>query len=260
MHKTLLLALAVILAGCVGDPSPEEAVDAEAAPSDETIEPLLVYPGQRVGVLHDGQGAMFTLGFLLASPDNSTWYAASVAHALHMPGQDIPLGTPVKTEQGEIGQFVYDGWSDGQAFEDDFALIELNEAARLGAEPAVAGWGGPVAVAEPDEQLPGWRIFTYGATTADGNAGRLIDEDGGLAMVRLDEPFQPGDSGSPVLSWDGNALGLGIAHLRVEPVEDQSERLGFVVSLDRSLERAAAAGFDLVLQTAAYTAPALPVT
>ncbi len=258
----------------------EADTDEAAAPTNDTVEPpsnttradapveppaaapaasIEVHPGQRAWTTVDSRSIGFTVGFLLRSPDNSTWYIATVAHAMHLGPLDVPLGNPVQVAQGTIGHFVFDGWADGRALEDDFALIQLNDEGRRGAEAAVPEWGGPVGLADPDLTLPGTHVFSYGATREGPMQGRFLDEDGGIAMARFERPVEPGDSGSPIMTWDGHALGLAMAHTSLPVAEDQGHRIMFITSLDRSLERAAAAGFDLELVTAAYESPPLPV-
>lgn len=264
--KWAALALMILLAGCTNaapdagssDPRSDDATPG-SMPEPAPVKPVDVYPGQRVVAYgEDGRGAAFTLGFILTDAGGAL-YAASVAHAMHLIDPPLPLGTPVRVDDQIIGHFVYDGWAtQTDDFTTDFALIELTPQAAFGVSPAVASWGGPTGIADGDAQLPGWQIFTHGATTADGNAGRLLDEDSGLTIARFEATFKPGDSGSPVLAWDGAALGLGVAYLGLETVGQESEKLAFIVSLDHNLELAAEAGLDLDVVTADFEPATTP--
>lgn len=263
--KWAILLVAMLLSGCAvtsdgGGPllgAPETPL--RWADADEA----LVAPGLQGTVYGDGFGVSYTFGFLLATPDNATMYAATVAHALHLgEGNDIPLGAEAMVGDTVVGTFVYDGWAQqSDDFGSDFALIELNDAGRRLAHPAVRGWGGPTGIADADAQVPLYRLLTFGATTGGPNTGRVVDEDDGFALARFDNAVQPGDSGSPVLSWDGRALGHIVGHLALQGVglAGEPEKVTVFSSLDANLERAAAEGFDLVVATAGFEAPLLPL-
>ena len=263
--KWAVLAL-ILLAGCTNaapdagssDPvADEDAPGSVSAPAQ--VLAMDVFPGQRVVAYgEDGRGAAFTLGFILTDAAGGL-YGTSVAHAMHLIDPPLPLGTPVRIEEQIIGHFVYDGWAtQTDDFTTDFALIELTPQAASWVSPAVASWGGPTGIANGDAQLPGWQIFTHGATTAEGNPGRLLDEDSGFTIARFEATFKPGDSGSPVLAWDGAALGLGVAYLGLEPVGQESEKVAFIVSLDHNLGLAAEPGFDLDVVTADFEPATTP--
>lgn len=216
-------------------------------------------------------GAKFEVGtanFVFSGPDNRSLYLGWIAHgvagmtpgdrlALNLPGPDVNA-TLVYCSWGTIEETVT--CPDLDTFEhplapNDLALVRLPEEARSRVHPATLFWGGPTGLANPGGQ--GDQVLAFGNTDArDGDqAGanpldpqRGVVRSGGEkgAHVSLLPPAVPGDSGSPVLSADGAAVGA-MSTLSVTPSEGPVNgvaNLGYAVDY---LE--ANTGLDVELQT-----------
>lgn len=207
-----------------GPPFDGGEADASAPPEDgwPALEEATIRPGVRIG------GVAGTAGFVFTSPDNRTLYLAYIAHGVaHMrPGDAIEVG-PGATE----GTLVYCSWGVIEQVVDcprlefgghptaltDLALIRLPASARGSVHPAVPLWGGPTGIAQPPGQ--GAEVLAFGNTTLrDGGLDPVDALDPKRGIVRAADAQRtwttlvpsgiPGDSGGPVLTVDGQALGL----------------------------------------------------
>lgn len=204
------------------------------SPGWPAIEDAQLRPGVKVGStgfgLNSGTG-----NFLFSSPDNSTLYLGWVAHGVDgmEPGDKAPLpaagveATLVYCSWGQIEEtvtcptleFAPERTADKTThprFFNDFALFQLPTSARSLAHPAVPVWGGPTGVASPPGQ--GTELLGFGNTPfRDAGQPRVnpVDPMRGLAWSSTERSTQahlapqpvPGDSGSPVLASEGQALG-----------------------------------------------------
>ncbi|HET9257958.1 MAG TPA: serine protease [Pseudonocardiaceae bacterium] len=146
-----------------------------------------------------------------------------------------PLGTPVAiTGASKPGTLVYSSWITMAALGEkdtntcdynDFALVKIDPADRGKINPSLPAFGGPVGISTSPTKL-GDRIFTYGnsklrggAATLSPKAGFSLGDDGGgwTHTCYTATPGIPGDSGSAVLTGDGNALGV-LTSLAVAPL------------------------------------------
>lgn len=145
----------------------------------------------------------------------------------------------------------------------DFGLIRIDDDKHSFVDPSVRGWGGPVGVAT--DPMPGTITLHHGqgllydATEPSRNrmgVFQYIDQDGAFKdWYHGTFPFLGGDSGSPVLTADGQALGIvstvaaTFFQYEVEPAGVGGPTFEFIV---RSL---AEAGLNVTLVTAPFVGP-----
>ncbi|MGH3915241.1 MAG: serine protease [Pseudonocardiaceae bacterium] len=138
----------------------------------------------------------------------------------------MPLGTPV-TVQGASrpGTLVYSSWLTMQRIGEtdsdtcaanDFALVKLDPADVAATNPSVPVFGGPTGV-DTDGAAAGESVFTYGNSPLRVGIEQLSPKSGVVLEtvnggwtynILTLTPGVPGDSGSAVLSTNGEALGV----------------------------------------------------
>ncbi|MGH4016670.1 MAG: trypsin-like peptidase domain-containing protein [Pseudonocardiaceae bacterium] len=148
--------------------------------------------------------------------------------------ESMPLGTPV-TVQGASrpGTLAYSSWLTMQQIGEtdsdtcagnDFALVKLDPADVAATNPSLPVFGGPTGV-DTDGAAPGESVYTYGNSSLRGGIEPLSPQsgitlettNGGWTYSILTiTPSLPGDSGSAVLSADGEALGV-VVTLAIAP-------------------------------------------
>lgn len=201
------------------------------SPSDAPIR-----PGVKVHIPVDGGTVQCTAAFVLSSPDNRTLYLSLASHCVS--GRSIGDTVDVPGV-GTVGEIAYCSWGtiedtdtcpegDGPdggliSHANDFALVEIRPARRGQVHPAMLGFGGPTGMADPGSVGAGDRVMTYGNSglrdgsgTAPEPAGSALDaregvvyrSDGMTTVVYFAPPSISGDSGSPVVTADGRALGV----------------------------------------------------
>lgn len=201
-----------------------------------------IRPGVDI-VSHPDLDNACTANFVFASPDNVTLYVGTAAHCL----TDRPIGDPVMVGGIEdAGTIAYCSWGTLDAGgglagcppsktlllngsrTNDFALVEIDDAHRGEVHPAVMHWGGPQGVL-PDADT-GDEVHTFGNTPYRDEVGGSLDPREGYVTCTLEDPDPGapcgsanttwvrfvghtfgGDSGSPVLGADGEALGALLA-------------------------------------------------
>ena len=168
-------------------------------------------PGLRPGALVRTPIGLCTLAFMFRGSDGFR-YMATAGHCL-LEGTDQEevtfapgTGPPARDASGAlIGTFVYAVQQEAR----DFALIRLEPG--VPAEPQVCHFGGPTGLAEePDLALLG-RLVQYGQGRL---FGQLVPARSELLVASSEEVVlsagaaAPGDSGSPLLTSDGRAVGI----------------------------------------------------
>ncbi len=214
-------------------------------------------------------------------PFNRTWrYRGAPPAKLCREGRDDPTklfvcreaGPPVYDVAGrEIGRMLYALWDirsfDNATFQRDFGIIRLHD--NVVVNPQMAHFGGPKGLNEDITSTPtvlhhyGWGAVGFWYRPLCPSAPCFIQNHGvhgrtGIAphlkdpgMFTFEGFISGGDSGSPVISSDGRALGF-ITALLVQAVGgDPNEGIVFANRLRPRLEEAEdALGIDLELQTA----------
>lgn len=237
-RRVVMLALLAISATAAGT--------AGAAEPDDRVRPGLGYSSPT---------SSCSFGFLLSGSDGRL-YATTAGHcALRDDEERVWLqgdGPVVKTDQKRsVGRFVY-------AIEDqptfvDFALIRLDKGIK--GNPQMCGWGGPTRLlTEARPELTHLRQHGQGDVISEVAPTRS-------AVVRslphepytvVQGPFVTGDSGSPVMTADGAAMGLMVELIVSALTADAGAG---IVRLEHALQ---AATQKLGIRFTLRTAPLLP--
>lgn len=162
-----------------------------------------------------------TANFVFRSPDNASLYLGTAAHCV----TDHEIGATVDVAEGEAsGTLVYSSWKalggeeewTGAKLYNDLALIRIPDAHRAKVHPAVVHYGGPTGLASPPDT--GDQLLTYGDTEyrevapgtdrLDPRRGVVTTANASWTMAYFTGPSIWGDSGSPVMTADGQALGV----------------------------------------------------
>ncbi|MCW2615261.1 MAG: hypothetical protein JWN08_2255 [Frankiales bacterium] len=198
------------------------ASPATAAPGD-------IHPG----VMTFTAGAQCTANFVFSNGTDT--FLGQAAHCSGTGGAtetdgcqagSLPLGTPVEVDGAtRPGTMVYNSWLTMQAAGEsdpstcaynDFALIRIDPADVASVSPAIPVLGGPTGI-DRDGVALGEQVFSYGNSGLRQGVSQLspkqgvslgTDSDGWNHPVYTITPGVPGDSGSAVLSSEGEALGV----------------------------------------------------
>lgn len=214
-----------------------------------------IHPG--VQVVTDGAGQC-TANFVFS--DGSDVFIGMAAHcagtgaATDTNGCDagsLPLGTSVDIQGADQpGTLVYSSWLAMQAANEtdpdacaynDFAIVEVDPADHGRVNPSIPVFGGPAGT-DTDGAPFGSQVYTYGnsslrlgLTQLSPHVGTSLGTSGGgwTTTVYTVTPGLPGDSGSAVLSQDGEALGV-LVTLALAPYAGSNG----VTSIDLALQYA----------------------
>lgn len=188
----------------------------------------------RPGVQVISDGRQCTSNFLFRTPDNRTLMLGIAAHCVAEGSSDsvdgcdpanepIPLGSEVKISGANApGLLVYSSWHTMQAVDEskdaactgnDFALVAISPTDRTNVHPSVRHFGGPSGLAGAPSV--GDKVIWYGNSGLRGGVeetndheGYVVDTGGWSANVYTLSPGVPGDSGSGIMTGDGQALGV----------------------------------------------------
>lgn len=239
-----LVAAAPFLA--VAEPAPTARLDAMAEPScdprpssfdvlEDGLPALEGSPDTHLcyGKIRPGarmtEPAGCTFNWIVRDAEGVT-YIGSAGHC-------TGVGSRVATEGvGEFGTVVYNGFSRGV----DFLLARVDDAKLSRVDPTLCHWAGPSAMAAPDL---GDELLVYGFGTGYGTLAATRARTG-VAYVKSQEEFsyigtmQPGDSGAPVMTAEGEAAGIHVRSslsvpavgLRVDPSIKYATRLDFALA------------------------------
>lgn len=241
--ERLVPLVVFLLAGCLGGPSAPPADTAgdeaeEARPIEwPPLAEAALRPGDKLFPEDIGTDDGFsirtcTVNFVFVSQDNASVFIGTAAHCL----TDMPLGGSLEVSGKVRATLEYCSWatideadhctdkatggalvSDEEGFANDFALLRVDpEDAHL-VHPALRHWGGPTGIATQASQNE--RVMTYGNSIArdagqrdtdvhDAREGYVRESEEWTTFVVLITQPLPGDSGSPVLLADGEALGV----------------------------------------------------
>jgi hypothetical protein len=227
-----------------------------------------VRPGAAV---YTWRGGPCTFNFLFDGSDGER-YIGTAGHCLVAGGETTTFADPAAKDASgaHIGDAVYavaNGFNgSGPGVATDFGLIKLNAAGRAVANPAMCHFGGPTGVDVVrgageivhhygngrviGEVMSGRSAVTFGAGLMAGP--NMFEFTGDIASG--------GDSGSPIIDHDGNAVGVLVAGVDLANTKPYYSFHGGTPSIGSHIgyhyRRAASAlGITLTLVTAP-TAPA----
>lgn len=174
-----------------------------------------------------------TANFVFASPDNATLYLGTASHCVVGDAIGDPIDVAGERDAGRLAYCSWGTMADEQvcpsrtidagpvgvydprdeASSNDFALVAVTDEHRPQVHPAVVGYGGPAGLAE-DVQV-GERALVHGNSSLDigpawdwrDKEGYVVEREPWTTDVAAVPPAVPGDSGSPVLSADGEVIG-----------------------------------------------------
>lgn len=226
----LAVALVASTGGFLGEASAHHYEESPIQPGAE-----LSYPG------------LCSLNFVFEDPDERL-FIGTAGHCVSHEGQYV---IPADFDQA-IGQVHWIG--EGL----DFALIEIAEHLYDRVDPQVRHWGGPTGVALQSDTQAGDLVLHYGngvyfqeseLTTA--RAGILADQTAELFCTYAS--VYGGDSGSPMITADGQALGVN-THIPLDECTPPTSLAG--PTIEHALEQAEAQkGLKLDVVTAEMTDP-----
>lgn len=247
--------------GCDGG----NGTDGNGTEGNETGNASRTWPAKdeasiRPGVLLDADGTRCTVGFIVSDADNTTLYATTASHCVG----GMSIGDPVSlggiedaatiaycswgTIEGTNGSCPDEDEAPSDEEDNDLAILRIDDDHRDEVHPAVLRWGGPTAVA--DVPVPfGTHVLTYGASsfrfsTLDGREGYVTTSDEETTTAYFATSSVLGDSGSPVITSDGTAVG----HISTVVLAPQAGANG-IVNLQPTLAFAAdATGVDYELK------------
>lgn len=221
----LVLLSTLVTSGCVLEGEKPVDKTSEAPPaSDGFVDPGWPRPSEaeiRPGVMVGNMSC--TSGFLFRSPDNTTLYLSAAGHCF----REKDAGDSVAIRKGKYsGRLAYAINAANSLVEKDFALIALNNSYRDEVHPAVYHYGGPTGISKNVSR--GDRVVTFGNSSlrepidssGDGeppaSPGNTLDPRGGIvyndSKYETQAYFAPpsihGDSGSPVMTDEGQAVGV----------------------------------------------------
>lgn len=210
-----------------------------------------------------------TANFVFTSPDNSIVYLGTAAHCFSTSGNTEtngcragtePLGTTMEVHgASRPAVLVYSSWvsmherkeSDADACAyNDFALLQLDPVDYPLVSPAMYKYGGPTGIADGNAIGELDKVLTYGNSGLRPRDSPLSPKEGyvsfspgsGWSMdIYTFSPGVPGDSGSGVLTADGQAIG--------DLVTLSALGSNGVTMLTHALAWASAAGFHVELAT-----------
>ncbi len=200
------------------------------APGWPSLGDAVVRPG--VGILawdgHTGQRSAYacTSNFLFQSPDNRSLYLGTAAHCT----DDLDINDTVEIAGGQAtGTLIYssskvmDSKGESERY-NDLALVRIDDEYRHLVHPAVLHYGGPTGLADSSRVDEGDAVATFGNSSLrrpvlnglDPREGLISGADGDWRLGAIfQHPGVPGDSGSPVIDEEGQALAvlttLGVA-------------------------------------------------
>lgn len=238
----IAIALAIVaVAGCIGSVDEDPRVDTQTEPSQDPPSPNTsnrtafpdfsqlgdqsIRPGVPIVSTTSRTGentTACTANFLFRDAENRSLFLGTAAHCTDEMeiGSQVSIGRDGRTR----GELVYNSYRrmdnlserpDGWSKYNDLALVELPTGAWPDVHPAMLGYGGPTGLSGSLDI--GAEVFNYGNTRyrehapndeqLDRRRGIVTHETPWVTWVRFPNQALPGDSGAPVVSADGEAVG-----------------------------------------------------
>ncbi len=149
-----------------------------------------------------------TLAWILSDAEGNL-YAATAGHCVAA-GEGTPVDVETGGERITIGT-VFFQVNNGEGY--DFAVIRFDDAVKGDVNPAMCHWGGPVALAAGGDAGAGDTVRQYGHGIAISVAPETRARSASISYVTAEGygfhgTVTNGDSGSPVMTADGKALGV----------------------------------------------------
>lgn len=232
IRAAVATAVAGLTVAAVGTIAPAGA-EPTWAPADSAA----IHPGTQTYT----EGGQCTANFVFTDAADNV-YIGQAAHCSGTGGQTetngcdsgtLPTGTEVEVDGAtQPGVMVYNAWETMQAVGEtdpnacaynDFALIQLHPDDHDSVNPSIPIWGGPVGIS--DGAGTGSEVYSFGNSSLrlgieqlSPKYGVSLGTTGGGWTTPLYTltPGIPGDSGSPFLDADGNALGV-LSTLSIAP-------------------------------------------
>lgn len=185
------------------DEAPQPADPGWPTPAEAEIRPgIAIRPDLGDHPANEGGGC--TADFLFRGPLNRTLYLGTAGHCIPENATEIELTTD-GTYTAEVA------WTrDDETM--DFALLALDDAYRDQVHPKVLHWGGPSD--QGANASLGDQVLVYGSSSMRGGYEETSPLEGYITQTCRERfyahlpGYAPGDSGAPVVTGDGEALGV----------------------------------------------------
>lgn len=222
MRFVAAVCLLALLAGCA---EPYVATVAPPPPPPAPVysgpwpgmEDAKIRPGVQVNTPIGDGGGSCTSNFLFRTPDNRTLFLGIAAHCFGIEEKAKTGAAVTIAGIANAGRIAYNGWEGGIVADDDCGLVQLSNTpvVRSRVHPAVMYFGGPTAIADSAQAIPGTHVLTYGnsaqrsPTDVDNpREGYVLQKETHRTVVATDHPGIQGDSGSGLMTASGLALGV----------------------------------------------------
>jgi hypothetical protein len=239
--------------GNAPDPVPGRTCD----PGWPSLDQAVIRPGLTLNVTGVLDFRPCTADFVFSSLDNRTLYIGTVSHCV----QGRKVGDQVTLANiTDAGVLVYCSFQHVFQFEDcgpalpppidhdtDFALIQIHRENRALVHPAVHYWGGPTRLGAPPPA--GTPLLAYSnpqfSSAYAPMRGVALDSSEKETSAAWAHTLIPGDSGSPALRADGQAVGaLDREDFASKPPRLTIQNLGAALAYMKQ-----ASGLDVELKT-----------
>lgn len=237
----LALVLTASTAGCIGQTQTPGDPASETVASDATRNRSLSWAEASEAVVRPGVNIAggCTANFIFRSPDNRSLYIGTAAHCFNGPTNETTteLNETVAIAGGRAeGRLAFVGYRQGGPADNashDFALVEVAAEDRGSVYPGMYGYDGPRGFAEGVTVGDTVRTFGNsslrdGADGLDARNGTVTDsrrQGDGTVRAIFRPPSIPGDSGSPVITASGDAIGTLVTingwYIPIPPSDDQ---------------------------------------
>jgi hypothetical protein len=193
-------------------------------------------------------------GARLSNGCTMSWVLSDLAGNLYITtaGHCAGLGSRMgSATAGEFGTVVV---QEAITVGNDFAVIQIDPAMRAQVNPTLCHFSGPIAMAPPGAsggvyEIYGWGYMTSGSEDTRARSG--IEVAPPAALLAWDGLVSGGDSGSPVMSVTGLAMGIATHAVNTgplgAPLVSINANAGIGTTLSHILAISASQGYVLTL-------------